>query len=40
MYPRITWELVTDPKGSAEHTFRTTRLCYPGLWWIWDKKRI
>jgi len=24
MYPRIIWELVADPLGSAEHTFGAT----------------
>ena len=24
MYPQISWELVTDPLGSAEHTLGTT----------------
>jgi hypothetical protein len=26
MYPRIPWELVADPLGSAEHTLGTTAL--------------
>ena len=26
MYPRIPWELVANPLGSAEHTFGTTVL--------------
>jgi hypothetical protein len=26
MYPRILWELVVDPKGSADHTLETTGL--------------
>jgi hypothetical protein len=26
MYPWIHWELVTDPKGSTEHTLETTAL--------------
>jgi hypothetical protein len=26
MYPRIAWELVTDPLGSAEHILGITRL--------------
>jgi hypothetical protein len=26
MYPRIPWEKVVDPLGSAEHTFGTTGL--------------
>jgi hypothetical protein len=26
MYPRIPWEQVADPLGSAEHTLRTTYL--------------
>jgi hypothetical protein len=26
MYPRILWQLVADPLGSAEHTFGTTDL--------------
>jgi hypothetical protein len=28
MYPRIPWELVTDPKGSREHTLGTTGVNY------------
>jgi len=26
MYPRFPWELVADPKGSAEHALGTTVL--------------
>jgi hypothetical protein len=26
MYPRIPWELIVDPLGSAEHTLGTTAL--------------
>jgi len=28
MYPLILWELVADPKGSAEHTLGTTVVRY------------
>jgi len=28
MYPRIPWELVTDPSGSAEHTSGSSDLDY------------
>jgi hypothetical protein len=29
MYPRIPWELVADPSGSAEHTLGSTDLYSP-----------
>jgi len=33
MYPRIPWELVTDPLGSAEHNFGSTAIRHYYIFW-------
>jgi len=38
MYPRIPWELVADPLGSAEHTLGSTALRHYYIFWKFMKK--
>jgi hypothetical protein len=34
MYPRIPWELVAYPLGSAEHTLRTAAIDFKSLGYV------
>jgi hypothetical protein len=34
MYPRIHWEMVADPLGSAEHTLRTAAIDFKSLQYV------
>jgi hypothetical protein len=38
MYPRIPWELVVDPLGSAEHNLGSVALRHYYIYWKFMKK--